>query len=1473
MVDFFIYWKFGRIFFFKKLFKGYSNKNFFFKELLIGLFFYFIGITGQSQVIYQHDFGTTDIDTHPYNVAPISFDSHLSNSSWENTTNLWTSFTGSSGKAIALRNGSGDPVIILAFTVAPDYQLSLNQFNFWSQRSSTGPTNWAMTVNAISMGSGTISTSGTALGNINVSDEITGLTGNITLQLTLTGATNSVGTFRLDDFTLLGSVTPIITYYRSRQNGNWATPATWETSTNNTTWNIATDAPTKDVDKILIQIGNTVNVASAVSLDQTTIAGTLELKTGGILNINDGSGDDLTISSGGIIKVTSSGNYSASVNQSTNANINVLTNGKVTIGDGSSFTGTGYEGFATSIKNVWNDASVFEYNNNGIFQIADLNYFPNAPSTKVPVFRVLKVNGIAAAGYPKEFHLNGLFELSTDVTFSGSGKKYFRNGIKGTSTLTTLGSGKIILENANAVLDGSSLKLVLSAVMDLAPKTIVPTGANIIISGSNLSNSNGILTINGTLDLKENTITNSSALVILNGTFRTSHPGGFSGSGSSVPSTTGNINVNPNSTIELYANGNQTLNSRTDFNNLIFSGSGIKIPIGSFTPSGTVTIKDNAIFDCSGRNIGDETTTGSTATNLTMSGNSRLIVDTYGPNPKMAGTYNLSGGVVEFKGSNGTAQTIRSKNYQNIEVTGNNVLMSDGNIALNSNGTFIVKSGGVFSINDNTIIGTGDHTQTVKVEGGAIFKCGTNMGFNGAAITPIPIKSSAINKDIENIILQQGSIIDYSRNGDQPITNANGLVYQNVVISGTGNKTAPAGNLIIQGNLSKTSNANFVHNNGTVILNGTNAQSYSSVSPQIVFNNLTNQNAFGLNINDSLSVCKELLLANYSIINLNADISLLSNKDQTASIGQLSTNVNINYWNGRFIVERYINTNTINGGHLKSWQLISTPAFGETIFDTWQEKGSKIISGYGTWITDKSGTINGFDAVSVAPSMKYYDPVTNKWLGISGTGINLENAKGYQVFVRGDRKATTINSTATPTVLRTRGKIYTQGFIPPASTVSPGKFQCVGNPYASAIDFSKITSTNIQSSYTAWDPTLGGNYGVGGYQTISAATNYKAVPGNTTIYNTTSDYRNIQSGQAFFVFNYTASSGSVSFTEACKLSGSQHLVNRVSSIERPVLFANLISEGIITDGNAVAFDQRFSKEIDGDDALKINNARENFAIKRGSKILAVEARKEMKESDSVFYHFNNLSKQQYQLLFVPENMHSELEAYLIDQYLKTEIPVSLGDTTFVNFSVTNDEKSAMPNRFYLVFRTAAAPLAILFSSMNAYPQDENVRVEWKVGNESGIKNYQVEYSFDGIHFSNIGIVNPQNEVVNMYEFIHYQPKPGNNFYRIRINKINGEVEYKNVVKVWMPESTSSIEVYPNPVQNGIIELQFVDQPFGKYGFNLYNSIGQKIFSKEINCESRNSIQSLQPDKNFIQGIYHLEIIKPNGDKKAIKVRK
>lgn len=1362
------------------------------------------------------------------------------------------------------------------FALTPDqgYSLTVNAINFGSRSTSTGPKAYSILSSVDSYSAEIVTDTvpvdgkwyfyenkGFAVSNnSSVTFRIYGFNG--------AGAKQNTTVWRIDDLSIDVSITPIQTYYRSRQSGNWASSSTWEYSTDNVNWNISSLCPSMNVENILIQASHTVTVNSPASLDQAVIEGTLELQTGGVLNINDGNGDDLLIKENGVLKIVSSDNYTSSILQSTDANINISTNGKIEIGDGSLFTGDGYEGFATSAKNVWNDGAVFEYNNNKPFQAPGLIYFPTVASSIIPVFRIVTVNGTPGVGSSSDFRVNGILEVNTNLTFSGTGDKYFRNGIKGIATLTATGSGQIFIDGTNAILDGSSLNFVLKNNLKLLANCIIPENAVVTISGANLDNNlaGNILTINGTLNVTSFGVKNTNGKIILNGFYRTTNPGGFSGTGSSIPS--GSIIVNLGSTIELYANGNQSINARTDFSNLIFSGSGIKAPNGPFSPHGTLTIKDDAVLDCTGNingiNIGDENT------NLAMSGNSRLIVSTFGPNPKMDGVYTLSGGVIEFRGTGATPQTIRNKNYQNIEVTGTNVGMSEGNIKLNTNGTFTVKTGGIFWINDNTITGNGDHTQTVKVESGAIFKCGTNLGFNGAIITSAPIQSSAINEDITNIILQPGSTIDYSRNIDQPITNANGLVYQNLVISGTGNKTAPSDNLIIQGDFIKSSNAVFLHNNGTAIFNGNNSQTYACQFPKIIFNNLRIENNVNFTINDSLAIYNEFLLKDNVVLNLNGKVIFLSSKENTASLGPVEKNVNINYAAGDCIVERFINTDYGNGGHKKSWQFLSTPAFGKTIFETWQEKGSKNILGYGTWITDKSGTANGFDAISAAPSMKYYEVNSNSWVGISATNIKLENEKGYMLFVRGDRLSTSVNSPVTPTILRTEGKLYTPQFPPPISIIPAAKFQSVGNPYASAIDFSKIISSNIQSSYAAWDPTLGGDYGFGGYQTISPILGYRAVPGNTANYNATSDYRYIQSGQSFFVFNYTPSDGAVEFSEDCKVSGNHHLVTREAGQTNRTLFANLfLSNDKLIDGNAVSFSTQFSNEVDGDDALKISGDGITFSLKRSGKFLSVEARNKILISDTIFYSLQNLPRQSYKLGFIPERMEPGFEAFLKDEFLKTETPVKLTDTSVVNFSVTEDKASAMPGRFFIIFRESSTlPMSLL--SMNAYLKNGNIWIVWKAGNENDIKNYQVEYSQDGIHFLNLGIVEPKNESINNYEFIHQRPGAGNNFYRIRINKIDGGVQFSKVAKVAIPRSGSSMMIYPNPVQDGVIGLQFTNQPLGKYRFNLYNFSGQKVFSEESNYKGEGAL-SLNPRKKLTAGIYQLEIIKPNEERTSLKI--
>ncbi len=158
-----------------------------------------------SAQVYQHDFGTVAISGKPYTVAPGTINANLSSSSWTTSATGFVNFAGSAGQALSLNDSSGTPTYTLTFTVASGYALSVTSFNFWRQRSAAGAQNWSMTINGTAVGSGTVPTSGAALGTTAVSNAVNNLTGTVTVVLSLSGASGT-GTFRLDDFTLNGSV-------------------------------------------------------------------------------------------------------------------------------------------------------------------------------------------------------------------------------------------------------------------------------------------------------------------------------------------------------------------------------------------------------------------------------------------------------------------------------------------------------------------------------------------------------------------------------------------------------------------------------------------------------------------------------------------------------------------------------------------------------------------------------------------------------------------------------------------------------------------------------------------------------------------------------------------------------------------------------------------------------------------------------------------------------------------------------------------------------------------------------------------------------------------------------------------------------------------------------------------------------------------------------------------------------------------
>ena len=101
--------------------------------------------------------------------------------------------------------------------------------------------------------------------------------------------------------------------------------------------------------------------------------------------------------------------------------------------------------------------------------------------------------------------------------------------------------------------------------------------------------------------------------------------------------------------------------------------------------------------------------------------------------------------------------------------------------------------------------------------------------------------------------------------------------------------------------------------------------------------------------------------------------------------------------------------------------------------------------------------------------------------------------------------------------------------------------------------------------------------------------------------------------------------------------------------------------------------------------------------------------------------------------------------------------------------------------------------------------------------------------------------------------------------------INGKTAYTNVVKVLMGSIKQDITIYPNPITDGMIHLQLMNQPEGKYGIRLLNKLGQVIVSKQINHAEGSSTEIIKWDYNLAHGMYQLEVTQPGGTVKNINL--
>ena len=452
-----------------------------------------VGRIRAQAIIYKHDFGTVNITTHPYNVAPAILNANLNTSSWSNSTGSWSSGTGASGRSIVMPNSNGTPTVTLTFNVAAGYAVSITSFNFWRERGNSGATQWTMSVNGTSAGTGTIPQApGSYIGNkAIVGDPFLNLTGTVTVTLSLSGAAGvSSPAFSLDDFTLYGIVTNITAgtqnrIFRTVASGSWKDLTTWESAptTNPTNFSPATTIPSSGAASITIRSGH------VVTTDIVTSAKVLTVESGATLNQNS----PLFIIQNNAVLPSFTVNGTLILNgavtdvRGTNAALNRMeVNGTVRV------DGVGSEALAMNSPRVtFNSGSVFQWNTTEIPETAQtglMTYFPNATGLK---FRIsANLDGLGVTG-PGITQFNAKMEVDNGITVKliRNGDKIFRDGLGGSGTIihqslnggaiSNCGPLKVGVSGSPAVIDGT-----VNIIVQQTTSNDIDMAGNVTISGS-----------------------------------------------------------------------------------------------------------------------------------------------------------------------------------------------------------------------------------------------------------------------------------------------------------------------------------------------------------------------------------------------------------------------------------------------------------------------------------------------------------------------------------------------------------------------------------------------------------------------------------------------------------------------------------------------------------------------------------------------------------------------------------------------------------------------------------------------------------------------------------------------------------------------------------------------------------------------------------------------------------------------------
>lgn len=199
-------------------------------------------------------------------------------------------------------------------------------------------------------------------------------------------------------------------------------------------------------------------------------------------------------------------------------------------------------------------------------------------------------------------------------------------------------------------------------------------------------------------------------------------------------------------------------------------------------------------------------------------------------------------------------------------------------------------------------------------------------------------------------------------------------------------------------------------------------------------------------------------------------------------------------------------------------------------------------------------------------------------------------------------------------------------------------------------------------------------------------------------------------------------------------------------------------------------------------------------------------------------------------------------------------------------SITSNNFNGFNTYFTLANATGGInPLPVEYSSFTAQANKSNVDVKWSTASEVNSDYFIVEKSTNGIQFDPIGKLNAAgfSTVIQSYLHVDEHPTSGNNYYRLKQMDRDGAFEYSDVKVVNFKKSV--MNVYPNPVSNGVISISLDAIQDESMLVRLMDMSGKVVAASIMSIS--NSIQNqFAFDRSLKPGVYLFELTNTAGNK-------